>query len=155
MIFIIYMMIEQIQSLLQLKMKYFHQFWSYIDVGIIVCSWTSVGIYIWRYNESKRIGNLFKETNGYVYINLQLAVYINDLLINLLSFCCFFGWIKFVRLCRFNRRILLFIKTLRTCWKRTSFIFIDVFNCIYIISLFILFIIYFKNFIMFKFILNS
>ncbi len=117
MIFIVYMMIEQVQSLLQLKMKYFRQFWSYIDVGIIVCSWTSVGIYIWRYNESKRIGNLFKETNGYVYVNLQMAVYINNLLINLLSFCCFFGWIKFVRLCRFHRRILLFIRTLEHAGK--------------------------------------
>ena len=110
-------MIEQVQSLLQLKMKYFYRFWSYVDIGIIVCSWTSVGIYIWRYNESKRLGNLFEETNGYVYINLQMAVYINNLLINLLSFCCFFGWIKFARLCRFNQRSFLFIETLRHAGK--------------------------------------
>jgi hypothetical protein len=117
MIFIIYMMIEQTQSFLQLKGKYFRQFWPYVDVGIIVCSWTSIGIYVWRYNESNRVGNLFKQTNGYVYINLQVSSYINNLLINLTSFCCFFGWLKFVRLCRFHRRLCLFIQTIQHAGK--------------------------------------
>ena len=33
----------------------------------------------------------FAETNGYVYINLQMSAYINDLLIDLIGFCCFFA----------------------------------------------------------------
>jgi len=56
-------MIEQVQSMIQLKIKYFYQFWFYIDIGIIACLWTSVGIYVWRYFESKHIGDLFNETN--------------------------------------------------------------------------------------------
>jgi polycystin 1L2 len=137
MICIIYMMIEQIQSFLQMKMQYFRQFWSYVDEGIIVCSWTSVGIYVWRYNESNRIGKLFKQTNGHVYVNLQLAVYINNVLMNLISFCCFFGWIKLIRLCRFHRRFLLFIETLKHAEKELisfslmfSFIFLS-FVCLF------------------------
>ena len=113
MIFVVYMMVEEVRSFHRLKAKYFHEFWAYINLGIIVCSWTSVGIYIWRYTESNRIGHLFKTTNGYVYINLQLAVYINTVYTHLAGFCCFFGTIKFVRLCRIHRRILLFIETLR------------------------------------------
>ena len=111
------MMIEQVQIFIRLKMKYFSQFWSYIDIGIIVCSWTSVGIYVWKYFQSNRIGNLFKETNGYVYINLQMSAYINDLLIDLIGFSCFFATIKFIRLCRFNQRLLLFIKTIQHARK--------------------------------------
>ena len=117
MLFIIYMMIEQVQLIFQLKIKYFHHFWSYIDVGIIVCSWTSIGIYIWKYEESKRIGNLFKQTNGYVYINLQLASYIDDVLAFLFGFCCFFGTIRLIKLCRFNSRLYLFITTLQYSGK--------------------------------------
>ena len=113
MIFIIYMMILEIQSLIKLKWKYFKQFWSLINVGIIVCSWITVGIYIWRYQESNRIGDLFASTNGYVYINLQLAVYVSDLYIYLLGFCCFFGTIQFLHLFRFNHRILFFMRTLQ------------------------------------------
>ena len=83
------MIIEQVKSILQLRMNYFRQFWSYIDIGIIVCSCASVGIYTRRYFEFQRLGDLFKETNGYVYINLQLSVSINDVLIYLIGFCCF------------------------------------------------------------------
>ena len=105
-------MLIEIRSLYKLKFKYFLQFWSLVELGIIVCSWSSVGVYIWRYHESNRIGKLFQETNGYVYINLQLASFVNDTLIFLYGFCCFFGMIKFLRLCRFDQRLSLFIQTL-------------------------------------------
>ncbi|CAF3719225.1 unnamed protein product, partial [Adineta steineri] len=117
MIIIIYFMWIELRSVFKLKWKYIHQFWSYIEIGIITCSWTSVGIYIWRYNESKRIGKLFNETNGYVYINLQLASYVNDILIYLYGFCSFFGTIKLIKLFRFNQRLCLFIETLKYCGK--------------------------------------
>ena len=84
-----------------------------MNVGIIVCSWSNVGIYVWRYRESVRIGDLFRSTNGFTSINLQLAVYVNDVYTYLLAFCCFFGTVKFVHLCRFNHRLLLFIRTLQ------------------------------------------
>jgi hypothetical protein len=110
-------MIEQIQIFIQMKIKYFHQFWSYIDLGIIICSWTSVGIFIWRYQESNHLGNLFKQTNGYVYLNLQKAAYINDLLVYLFAFCSFFGLIKLIRFARFNRKLLLFTQTIQHAAK--------------------------------------
>jgi hypothetical protein len=72
-----------------------------------------MGIYIWRYHEYSRINELFKQTNGYVYINLQLASYVNDFLRFLYGFCCFFGTIKLLRLCRFHQRIYLFIQVLQ------------------------------------------
>ncbi len=75
-------------------------FWSCIDLGIIDCFWRILGVYILRYRESIRIGNLFQETNGYVYINLQLATYVNDVFIFLLGFC------------RFHRHLSLFTETL-------------------------------------------
>ena len=111
--FIFYFMFIHIQSFFHWKLAYFKQFWSYIELGIIVCSWTSVGLYAWRYREAQRIGNLFAETHGYVYLNLRLAVYVNDLLTFLLGFCCFFGTIRFLRLCRYNPRLTLFTRTLQ------------------------------------------
>ncbi len=115
--FIIYFMIKEIQLLIELKSKYFRQFWSLIHLSIIVCSWASIGVYIWRFRESNRISQLFKQTNGYIYINLQLAIYINNLLTYLLSFCCFFGMIKFIHLFRINSRLSLFIQTLEISAK--------------------------------------
>ncbi|UJR18997.1 hypothetical protein I4U23_022127 [Adineta vaga] len=130
MLMIFYFMWIELRSLFELKWKYFIQFWSFIQLGIIICSWTSLGIYIWRYQEYQRIGKLFSETNGYVYIDLQLISYINDLLTYLLSFCCFFGTIQLIKLCRFNQRFCLFIYTLQLSAKELlsfSFMFSIVF----------------------------
>jgi hypothetical protein len=110
-------MICEIRSLIHLKFVYFRQFWSFIEWAIIGCSWSGVGVYVWRSHELTRIGSLFEKTNGYSYINLQLAAYINDVFICLLGFCCFFGSIKFLRLCRFHRRLSLFTETIRHAGK--------------------------------------
>ncbi|CAF1415456.1 unnamed protein product [Adineta steineri] len=100
---------------------------------------TTVGIYIWRYHQCERIGQLFKETNGYVYINLQFASYVNDILTILLGFSCFFGTIKSIKLLRFNQRLCLFIETLK--YAKTDLIpFSMMFSIIFIafLSLFYL-----------------
>ncbi|CAF3897839.1 unnamed protein product [Rotaria sordida] len=117
MMFIVYFMLKEFRLFFQLKLNYFRQFWSLIELGIMICSWMKVAVYIWRYRELKRISKLFHQTNGYVYINLQLTAYVNDLLTYLLSFCCFFGTIKLIRLCRFNRRLSLFGQTLHYAGK--------------------------------------
>ncbi len=117
MIFIVYFMIVEIRSLRHLKCAYFRQFWCYFDWGIIVCSWAAVGVYIYRYREISRIGDLFQKSRGYVYVNLQLATYVNDLLTFFLGFCCFFGTVKLLHFCRFNRHLSLFTDTLRYAAK--------------------------------------
>ncbi|CAF4334284.1 unnamed protein product, partial [Adineta steineri] len=112
---------------------------NFYEVGIIVCAWTSVGIYIWRYHQCERIGQLFKETNGYVYINLQFASYVNDVLTILLGFSCFFGTIKAIKLLRFDQRLCIFIETLK--YAKTDLIpFSMMFSIIFIafLSLFYL-----------------
>ena len=110
--YIVYFTIVEIRSLIRLKRAYLRQFWSYIEVGITICSWTGVGIHVWRRNEARRIIELFRRTNGDVYINFQLMAYINDIFSFLLAFCCFFGTIKLLRLCRYNRRLSLLSNTL-------------------------------------------
>lgn len=112
MLFIVYYMQREIRSLFKRRVTYFKDFWSYPEMGIIICSWTGFAVYIWRASEGDRVGDLFKATDGYAYVNLQLATYVNDLLTFLLGFCCFFGTVKFLRLLRFNRRMSMLSSTL-------------------------------------------
>jgi hypothetical protein len=117
-------MIMEIRQLILLKKSYFLQAHTYFELGIIGCSWGCVGIHNWRINESARIANLFQQTNGNVYINFQLIAYINDLFSFLIGFCCFFGTLKFLRLCRYNRRLALLSNTLeRASGELISFSF--------------------------------
>ena len=117
MAFIVYFMTIEVRSIFHFKFGYFQQIWPWIQLSIIGCSWTGVGVYVWRYHESARIISLFQKTNGYAYINLQLAAYINELFIYLQGFCCFFGSLQFLRFCRFNRRLSLFTETLQHAGK--------------------------------------
>ena len=129
-IFIGYFMIMEITSFIRLKKAHFLQFWSYIELGIIVCSWTGVGIHIWRKNEAARLSQLFRTTRGDSYINFQLVAYIHDIFSFLLGFCCFFGTLKFLRLCRYNRRLALLSETLRRSRRELfsfSFMFATIF----------------------------
>ncbi|UJR27333.1 hypothetical protein I4U23_008626 [Adineta vaga] len=117
MIFIIYYMQREIRAMFTRRMAYFRDFWSYIEIGIIACSWAGLGVYVWRIREANRVGELFRTTKGYAYVNLQLATYVNDSLTFLLGFCCFFGTVKFLRLLRFNQRISMLSSTLSYAFK--------------------------------------
>ena len=114
MILIVYLMVEHVRSMIfRFRLKSFCQFWTCLDVGLIACSWTSVGMLVWKNDEQKRITRLFATTNGYTPINLQRAVYIDNLARLFLSFCCFFACLKCLRLCRFHRRLSFFSQTIR------------------------------------------
>ncbi|CAF4146169.1 unnamed protein product, partial [Adineta steineri] len=69
--FIIYSIIIEIQLIFELRLKYFHQFWSIIQLGIIGCSLGSIGVYFWRFQEAKRISQSFEQTNGLKRLNQE------------------------------------------------------------------------------------
>ena len=106
-------MVIEIQLFYQLKRRYFRQFWSYIQWGIIVPSWLTLTIYVWRHQEIKRIGALFQQTHGYVYMSLRMATYVNDLLTFLLGFCCFFVTMRLLRFSRYNEHLSLYGDTIK------------------------------------------
>lgn len=80
MLLIIYFTLIEIHSWIKLKKKYFHLIWSFIQWGTILCSWTGLGIYVWRFHEGSRLNEIFHQTNGSKYLNIQLAVYIDEIL---------------------------------------------------------------------------
>jgi hypothetical protein len=114
---IFYLILKELKIFLKLKSKYLFEFWSLIEVLIIINSLISIGINVNRYNEFKRINKFFKEKNGYVYINLENLIFLNNLLMNLNNLNCFFGMIKLIRLCKYNKHLLLFPKTLKYAKK--------------------------------------
>lgn len=117
MLFIVYSMFTEVQLLIRLKWKYLTEFWSLIELGLIVSSWSCIGIFILMLKELNRISELFNETNGYVYIDLQMLTYFNDILRCLFGFCVYFGTIRFVRLCENDKRLKLFVETLKRSTK--------------------------------------
>ena len=108
MLFIIYSMTVEVGLCYEMGRKYLRLFWSYVQWGIIVSSWIALSIYVWRYNELKRVGRLFREHHGYVHMSLEWATHVNDVLMFVLGFCCFFATIKLLRFSRYTRQLSLY-----------------------------------------------
>ena len=70
-----------------------------------------------QYREARRIGDLFQQSNGFAYINLQRSAYVNDLQNMFLAIACFFAYISILRLGHYHRRLRLFTDTLRHASK--------------------------------------
>ena len=112
-LFIIYFTLFEIYSLIDQKAKYLFSFWNLIQWSILICSWTGLGIYIWRSHQGSHLDSLFKETNGYKFINIQQAVYLDETLMILFGYCYFFSTLKYLYFFRFNSRFSQFGQTLQ------------------------------------------
>lgn len=108
MLFIIYSMSVEVKLCYEMGKRYFRLFWSYVQWGIIVSAWIAVSIYVWRQQELDRVGRLFREHHGYVHMNLEWATHVNDLLMLVLGFSCFFATVKLLRFSRYTQHLSLY-----------------------------------------------
>jgi len=120
------MLIKEIPSMYKMKLKYLFQFWKLVNLLIISFSIASFAIsFNFYYNQQKYL-DLISQSKGYSYINFQGLIISNYLLISLLSLTCFFSTIKFIKLFRFNKKVLFFSKVFKKCLNNManfSFIF--------------------------------
>lgn len=91
---ILYYMYVEIKLMFQMKKNYLKQFWSYIQWGIVFCSWFAVVIHVLRQDEIKRMQESLKKNRLKRMVSLQFFAYLHSLLTYLLGFCCFFGTLK-------------------------------------------------------------
>ena len=120
-LFIFAFTIKQIKQIFEQKFGYFKQFYNYIDICIISFSWTAISMYLYRLNASNEIFakiRLHKNENmEQMFINLQYICYCNDLLTLFMGLCVTFGTLRFIKLLRFNKKIIVFIQAFRNSVK--------------------------------------
>ena len=112
-LFVMHLFVHEVRTAVRLKWKYVREFWSYVNMSIVGCTLAIVIVCVWRYGEAQRIGDVFRDTHGYAFVDVHTAVSVNEVYMYLVASCAFLGTLKLVRVCRFNRRILLFVDTVR------------------------------------------
>ena len=121
------MLIKEIPIMYKMKLKYVLQFWKLVNLLIISFSIASFAIsFNFYYNQQKYL-DLISQSQGYSYLNFQGLIISNYLLIYLLALTCFFSTIKFIKLFRFNKKVLFFSKVFKNCLNNManfSFIFL-------------------------------
>ena len=126
MILICLYMINEIKLILRERKEYFKQFYNYIELLIIAFSWAAFTMYLYRLYSSYKIFDSInksaKSVNGImdVSINLQYLSYCNDLLIYFMGFCAAFGTIRFIKLLRFNKKVIIFALAFKSSLKELA-----------------------------------
>ena len=130
MVFISIFMVKEIMAIVKERSKYFKQFYNYIELIIIAFSWASFSMYLYRLYSSYEVYNLLKKSKKdftqtaqmgsfiqSAFINLQYIGYWNDTLQIFLGICALFGTIRFIKLLRFNKKIIVFIQAFSSSIK--------------------------------------
>jgi hypothetical protein len=123
-IVIIVLMAKEINSIRELKAKYLHQFWIYLDWTLFAVSWASLPIFIYKLYALHDLLSFVAE-NQIAYINLSTLTGWNSVLSILLSFCTFVGTIKLVKLLRFDRKLSYLTNAIKdSCKNLISFLIV-------------------------------
>jgi len=124
MMFIFIFMIVEIRRFIKVGFKYFLEFYNYIELVIIGFSWAAFSMYIYRIYGSYQIYDTLSQKGSVStkYINLQYISNTDQLLTYFLAICTAFGSLRFLKLLRFNKRIIVFIHAFKLSIKElTSF----------------------------------
>ena len=111
--FVVYLTVTEIVALIKLRRAYFRLFWSYVQWALIGCSWAGVPMSVWSWREMAKVGDVFRETNGYRFVDLSRVAEVEDVFTSLLGICCLLATIKFLSFSRFYRRLHLLADTLK------------------------------------------
>jgi hypothetical protein len=112
---ICFIMFKEARLLMREKFAYFLKFWNYIELVLIGFSWTAFSLYLYRMYSAYKILYAFKNSKSNEYINMQFSSYCNDLLGMCFGFCAACGTLRFLKLLRFNRKIIIFMIAFRNC----------------------------------------
>ncbi len=111
-IFIIIFMVKEIKDMIKLRKQYFYVFYNYIDLLLIGFSWAAFIMFLYLLINAYDVNNLISKSKDGIsnaYINLQYMGYLSGLFNYFIGFCAALGTIRFIKLLRFNKRIILFI----------------------------------------------
>jgi hypothetical protein len=105
MVGVIFIMIKEGKQIYKLKWAYFKILWNYIDILLILFSWTSLAMFIYSIYYAYGFKTYLKETSGKDYIKMQIINYWNESLVIFLGICICFATLRLIKLLRFNSTI--------------------------------------------------
>ena len=115
-IFIGVFMFREVREIQKRKKKYFYDFYNYIDLIIIAFSWAAFAMYLYMLYASYDIFSQIREKLD-KFINLQYVTSCNELFNAFLGICAAFATQRFIKLLRFNKRIIVFLMAFKKSLK--------------------------------------
>jgi polycystin 1L2 len=115
MILVVLIMIKEINDLRQKHWKYFQDCYNYFELLIIGFSWAAFSMYLYRLKSNYEILSKLKENSkdlDKININLEYISSCDSLLNSFLGLSAGFATLRFIKIFRFNKRIIVFVVAL-------------------------------------------
>ncbi|XP_071943837.1 polycystin family receptor for egg jelly-like [Antedon mediterranea] len=113
--FILLFLVREYSNIKQERKAYFKKFSNLIEFAVLLLSILALIAYINRYIFGKRLKTL-REDDIKQYLNFQHFAIWEQMYYYILGFILFISTAKFLKLLRFNRRMLLLSNTISCCW---------------------------------------
>ncbi|XP_077979562.1 polycystin-1-like [Glandiceps talaboti] len=126
---ILYFVYREMKLVMKFKKKYFKSFWNLFEVVCLSLAITAIVMYFLRLVVSWNVVKKYKEDRN-AFTNFQYLSYWDELYGYMVSVLLFLCTIKFIKLLRFNRRMLLLSETIRICWY-DMFLFLIIFGIMF------------------------
>ena len=94
------------------------------EICIILISYITIGVYVWRLLVTLKVEELFDKTRGNGYIRLDEAANLDQYYMLLIAFIVFFSTLKLIKLLQFNKRMDVLALTIMRCWNDLKIFFI-------------------------------
>jgi len=121
-------LIKEIPIMIKNKFKYLKQFWNLIETIIIILSVVSFALSFNVFNSSNK-QTIINRNNRYSIMKFRQLNDKIQILIVILSLNCLLSTIKLIRILKFNMKIFVFTKMLKSCFN-------NLFNCCFIFLIF-------------------
>ena len=117
--FVVYFAYREFKAMYQQKGAYFHGFWNWMEVAMIVCQFAIFALFLGRlYQVSRNISEL--RYNPKDFVSFQYAAAADDSLAYAMGMLVFFVNLRFIKLLRFNKRMAMLGNTIRIMAKPIS-----------------------------------
>ena len=112
------------------KCSYFSSYWNLTEVMILLVSYCTIGLYVYRYMLTKEALEEFNRTSGNGYVRMDSAAFIDTIFLFTTGLIVFFSTLKLIKLLQFNRRMNVLSETIAICWDELK-IFLIAFAIIF------------------------
>ncbi|XP_064641225.1 polycystin-1-like protein 2 [Lineus longissimus] len=118
--FMIAFIVAAILNIRREKWQYFHSYWNWLQVTIILVSIATIVVYILRSVETTRLLHQYKNDQTQ-FLSFAHSAFLDSILGYLIAFLVVLGTLKFLHLLRFNPQIFYFLQTLNTSLATLKF----------------------------------
>ncbi|MCL4130642.1 UNVERIFIED_CONTAM: hypothetical protein GTU68_050043, partial [Idotea baltica] len=132
-IFVIIMVLftlKELWEIKKLKLSYFDSYWNIAELILLIVSYTTIGMYFYRYAVTLEALNVFNETFGNGYVRMDSAAVIDQYYLYGMAIIIFFSTLKLIKLLQFNKRMGVLASTIGLCWEELK-IFLIAFAIIF------------------------